>query len=680
MTKRMWACLCASALGLSLAAGSRRHYVVIINGRQAGEQSTEYGDDGLVKTHFTYKDNGRGPEVDEQFRLAPDGTFASYEVKGTSTFGSVVDEHFSATGGQAQWHSTSEQGSKALDGSAFYMPIYGSFEVASAGITALAGRPDGRLPLLPAGTLRQRKVDEVHVTGPGGTQQVQLLAITGQGFSPTFMWATTGAKPRFFAFVVPGYMLVAEDGWQGNGSLLSARQLMAESALLRDMAATLTHPLKGLTVIRNARVFDSEKAQLGVLSDVYVLRGRITALRPAGAPSEGVDTEIDAAGRVLLPGLFDMHAHKDRWDGGLHLAAGVTTTRDMGSDNPTLQKVLDDIEAGALLSPRIVPAGFLEGQSPHAAQMGFVIKDLAGAKQAVDWYSEHGYPQLKIYNSFPKEILRETVAYAHGRGMRVSGHIPVFLRAQDAVEQGYDEIQHINQVLLNFLVKPDTDTRTLDRFYLPAEKVADLDFDAKPVQDFIALLQAHHTVIDPTLATFDFLRQRDGQLAPAYAAVADHMPLDIQRGFRVAGMKIPDEATAKRYEASYQKMVEFTGRMYRAGIPLVAGTDALPGFTLQRELELYVQAGLTPGQALQVATLNGATYTRTLSDRGTVTPGKLADLVLVDGDPTKDIADIRRVALVLTQGKWISPPEVDEALGIKPFVDAVPAVKAASRP
>jgi imidazolonepropionase-like amidohydrolase len=169
-------------------------------------------------------------------------------------------------------------------------------------------------------------------------------------------------------------------------------------------------------------------------------------------------------------------------------------------------------------------------------------------------------------------------------------------------------------------------------------------------------------------------------VSQAYAAIADHMPIDFQRGLKVGSMNIPDDATAARYEKSYQKMIEFVGRMYRAGIPIVAGTDGLEGFTLQRELELYVQAGLTPAQALQVATLNGARYTRTLDQRGTIAPGKQADLILVDGDPTTNIADIRKVALVITQGKWMSPSEIYGALGIKPFVDRVPAVKATAKP
>jgi imidazolonepropionase-like amidohydrolase len=107
--------------------------------------------------------------------------------------------------------------------------------------------------------------------------------------------------------------------------------------------------------------------------------------------------------------------------------------------------------------------------------------------------------------------------------------------------------------------------------------------------------------------------------------------------------------------------------MYRAGVPIIAGTDDIPGFTLQRELELYVEAGLTPAQVLQIATYNGAKYSRTLDDRGVVSPGRRADLILVDGDPTKNISDIRKVALVIKGDVAYYPGEVFEALGVKPF-------------
>jgi imidazolonepropionase-like amidohydrolase len=115
--------------------------------------------------------------------------------------------------------------------------------------------------------------------------------------------------------------------------------------------------------------------------------------------------------------------------------------------------------------------------------------------------------------------------------------------------------------------------------------------------------------------------------------------------------------------------------LYRAGVPLVAGTDELAGFTLQAELEMLVKAGLTPAQALQVATRNGARYTRTSHERGSIAAGKLADLVLIDGDPTRTIGDVRKVAAVITRGYLIYPREIDTALGIQPFVAQQPELR-----
>jgi hypothetical protein len=655
------------------AATTTRYLIISENSKQIGEQVVERLDDGLTKVRFIYKDNGRGPELSEQFRIGADGTMTEYSVKGNSTFGAVVDERFSRKGDQAEWKSTSEQGKKTVSGPAAYLPLNSSFEVASAAITALAAAPGGKLALLPSGALSQTVLDTVDITSSSGQKQsVQLLAQTGIGLSPSFYWATTGAKPRLFGVIIPGFANALEEGWQNAAPELAARQKKAENKMLTDVAAKLQHPLSGLTVVRNARVFDSEKATVGQPSDIYVLRGRITAVLPAGSPVRDADNTIDAGGRIVLPGLFDLHGHVDRWSGALNMSAGVTSVRDMGNDNKQLQAMLDETAEGKLLAPQVVPAGFLEGESPFSANNGFVIKDLQGAKDAIDWYAERGYPQLKIYNSFPKAILKETIAYAHNRGMRVSGHIPAGLRAQDALDAGYDEIQHINQVLLNFLVKPDTETRNLNRFVLPAEKVADLDFNSKPVKDFVALLAKKQISIDPTMATFAFLKQRDGDINEPYAAVASHMPPDVARGFAVGTMKIEGDATLQRYEKSYAKMVEFVGIMYKAGVPIVAGTDDIPGFTLHSELALLVKAGLTPAQALQVATRNGARYTRTTNDRGSITAGKLADLVLVDGDPTKDIQDVRKVSAVITRGYVIYPQEIDAALGIAPFVKDAP--------
>lgn len=648
-------------------------YVVLFQDKVSGHQTVVRGSDGVTRVHYTYKDNGRGPELTEEFTLAPDGTYRTYRVRGTSTFGAPVDESFETAARRARWTSTSDSGSQAAAGPALYAPLNGTPEAISVSVAALAARPDGKLALIPSGTLTMRRLADTVVTRGGAKQPVRLVAITGPGYTPTFAWVTAGPRPRLFAFIYPGSIRIIRDGWQRNGAALEARQQRAENEALRGMERRLAHPVTGAAVIRNARVFDSERATLSPASDVYLYRGRISAVLPAGSGAQGVEQVFEAGGRVLLPGLFDMHTHLGPWDGGLHLAAGVLTVRDMGADNATLQHLMGREEAGDLLLPRVVPVGYIEGESPMSSRGGFVIKDLQGAKDAIDWYAAHGYRQIKIYNSFPKALVRETAAYAHGRGLRVGGHIPAFMRAQEAVEQGYDEIQHVNQVLLNFFVTPETDTRTLARFYLPAQKTADLDLDAPAVRAFIALLLKRHTVIDPTLAAFDFLRHREGVVSAQFAAVADHLPPDIQRGFRVALMNIPDDTTAARYERSYAKMIAFIGRLYRAGVPLVAGTDDVAGFTLQRELELYVQAGLTPAQSLQIATWNGAHYSGVLGDRGSIDPGKLADLVLIDGDPTADIAALRRVALVIKGTRAYYPSEIYQALGIKPFAEPVRA-------
>ena len=652
-----------------------RYDIYMDNGQRAGEQVVTLGDDGVTQVHCTYKNNGRGPDLTETYRVGADGTYADYAVKGASTFGALVDDRFERKDGKASWRSATEQGSVAVTGPALYVPLNSSFTFTSLAISALAGKSDASLPLLPSGALKMRKVEQMDVTAGGKTQSVQLMAMTGLGLSPSFAWATTGPKPRMFAFVIPGYFSVTEEGWHGAAEAMEKRQKAAESSMLVDVAARLQHPLKGLTVVRNARIFDSDTAKVGQPCDVYVLRGRITAVLPAGSPVRA-DQELDAAGRIMLPGLFDMHGHVNRWEGGLNLAAGVTSVRDMGNDNATLQQMMDENAAGTLLGPQVVPAGFLEGESKYSANNGFVIKDLAGAKNAIDWYAEHGYPQLKIYNSFPKAILKDTIAYAHARGMRVSGHIPVGLRAHEALDAGYDEINHINQVMLNFLATPQTETRSLERFVLPSEKTGTIDFNSDVVKNFIARLKMKGTVIDPTMATFAFLKQKDGDMNTPFAPIAEHMPPDVKRGFYLGTMKIDDAATLARYEKSYAKMVEFVGLLYRAGVPLVAGTDEMAGFTLQAELELLVKAGLTPAQALQVATRNGAMYTRTSAERGSVAVGKLADLVLVDGDPTKQIGDIRKVAAVITRGFLVYPHEVDKELGIVPFVQDAPVLRA----
>lgn len=662
------------------AVVGRRWVSIVDSGNKAGEVVETCRSARDCSIHYIFKDNGRGPEVKEDIRFAADGTFERYVAKGATTFGSVIDETFERRKGRAQWKSTTEQGQSEQSEGKLYLPLNGSPLIIEymAKLTT-----NGRtLEMLPNGSVTRRTLKVMSVGEGASRREIELVAFSGLGLTPDFAWFTRGPTPEFFAYVIPGYSVTLPAGLESSIPQLIEAQTAAEAELLAGFQQRLSTPLEGLSVIRNARIFDSENARMREgLHDVYVLRGRITSIQPAGAAGDAarVVRSLDAAGRVLLPGLIDMHGHVGRWEGGLNLATGVTSVRDLGNDNATVQQIIDETISGTVFGPHIVPAGFLEGESPYSARNGFVISTLEQAKRAVDWYAAHGYPQIKIYSSFPREHLRATVAYAHERGLRVSGHVPAFLRASDVVEAGFDELNHINQLMLNFLVDERTDTRTLQRFYLPAEKTAGLDFDGKAVREFIELLRSRGTVIDPTLTTFDFLRQRDGEMSVAYAAIADHLPATLQRGLMSGGMNIPNERLHALYNRSYARMIDFVGLMHRAGIPMVAGTDAIAGFTLQRELELYVQAGIPVPEVLRIATWNGAKYSRTLADRGSIEVGKLADLVLVEGDPTTDIRAIRNVALVVTQGRSIEPAAVFRELGIKPFVTSAPRWETAPR-
>jgi cytosine/adenosine deaminase-related metal-dependent hydrolase len=655
------------------ASDARRWIMTVDNGKPAGELVVRCDKRGDCQSRFIFKDNGRGPEITERYRIGTDGAFARYEAKGKTTFGSTVDERYEAKGRGGVWRSTTEQGGSDDAIGKLFLPLNGSMLVYEPMLRLTAGGQSR--DVLPVGTMQRRSLTRATVGQGAARREVELVAFTGLGMTPEFVWATTGDVPELFGLVVPGYLAALPEGYQDEEARLTDLQKAAEAELLGTMTARLAKPMPGLSVIRNARVFDAENARLhDGLRDVYIQRGRIVAVVSSDAPLGGFTPtrQLDAAGRVLLPGLFDMHGHVGRWGGGLNLAAGVTTTRDVGNDNATLQQIIDETADGRLFGPQIVAAGFLEGESPYSARNGFVVSDLEGAKRAVDWYAAHGYIQIKVYNSFPRQHLRDTVAYAHSRGLRVSGHVPAFLRAEEVVEAGFDEVNHINQVMLNFLVDDKTDTRTLQRFYLPAERTAGLDFDGPRVQGFIKLLKDRGTVIDPTLTTFDFLRQRDGQPSQAFAAIMPNMPASFQRSRMSGGMEIPNDRVQALYDKSYARMIEFVGRLHRAGVPIVAGTDEIEGFTLHRELELYTMAGMPAGEVLRIATWNGAKYSRTLADRGSIEVGKLADLVLVDGDPVKDITALKRIALVVTQGRSIDPSAVYGELGIKPFVAEVP--------
>jgi imidazolonepropionase-like amidohydrolase len=361
-----------------------------------------------------------------------------------------------------------------------------------------------------------------------------------------------------------------------------------------------------------------------------------------------------------------MHTHVTTNDGPLNVAAGVTTVRDLANDIDALARLRKAWDEGRAVGPRVIPAGFIDGPGPYQGPTKVLAATVDEGRAAIARYAELGYGQIKLYSSLRPELVAPLAAEAHRRGMRVSGHIPAFMTAEQAVRDGYDEIQHVNMLFLNFWADTVKDTRTPARFTAVAEQAAELDLDSPRVRAFLKLLKEHSTVVDPTVAIFEgMFTDRAGQLAAGFAPIAERLPASIRRGLLAGGLPVP-EGKDQRYRDSFRALLRMVKRLDDEGITIVAGTDGLAGFTLHRELELYVEAGLPAGHVLQIATLGAARVMKREAELGSIAVGKRADLLLVEGDPVQLISDIRRTALVVKDGVIYSPAVLYQSLGVRP--------------
>jgi imidazolonepropionase-like amidohydrolase len=420
-------------------------------------------------------------------------------------------------------------------------------------------------------------------------------------------------------------------------------------------------------MFRNVRIFNGTDPALSEPADVSVTGNLITQIcptvvNPAPQPSQQV---LDGTGKTLIPGLWDMHAHVTDNDGLLNLAAGVTTVRDLANDTESLlarrQRIIDGMEIGT----RIVLAGIIDGPGPFQGPTKTLVSNEAEARAAVDNYKKLGYVQIKIYSSVKPELVPFIIDEAHKNGLRVSGHIPAEMTAAQCVELGYDEIQHINFLILNFFPEVKN-TNTTPRLTEPALRGAGLDLTSPQVQTFIKLLQDHHTKLDLTLSIFeDMYLSRAGQIPRGFQPIANRLPAQVRRGLLSQGLT-PPEGKDETYRKSFAKMMDFTGLLYRSGIPIEAGTDSMAGFALHHELELEVEAGIPASVVLQNATLGAARIMSMDKDLGSITPGKLADVVLVDGNPAANISDIRKTVVVVKDGVLYQPKELYTELGVTP--------------
>jgi imidazolonepropionase-like amidohydrolase len=611
---------------------------------------------------YEFNDRGRGPKTHTRIRF--DGRIpVSVAISGNDYLKQPVDEHYELADHHARWWSGAEKGEAAVDAPAVYVSLDGPPIEIGLLARALLASPTGKLRLLPAGEARLERVATVTVEA-GATRAVSLYFVHGLGLYPASVWLDADGEYFASLYVRSGTI---REGWEKVAPRLLAIEQAEETRRARAVAEAAARRPSGGVAIVGVSLFDSVAARLLPKQTVVIAGQRIVAVGADGTvPIPASAERIDGAGKTLLPGLWDMHVHVDAQAGVTHVAAGVTTVRDLGNDIDDLAKTKRLFDEGTVVGPRLLRGGMIDGRGPFAGRTKVFADTTDEARAGVERYAKLGYEQIKIYSSLKPELVPIITAEAHRRGLRVSGHVPAFMTARDAVAAGYDEIQHANFLVLNFFFDQVKDTRGPVRFTAVAENAATLDLGSARVREFVAFLKAKDIVIDPTLTVFEeIFTARRGAVSPSYVAVASRLPTNTQRELRTGRLPVPD-GHDQRYRDSFATLLKLVKALYDAGVRIVAGTDTRPGFGLHRELELYVQAGIPAPKVLQLATLGAARVMKRDGELGSISAGKLADLVLVDGDPTARIGDIRKAELVIKDGTLYSTAKLYQAINVRP--------------
>ncbi len=639
-------------------------WMFLTNKMPSGQDAVWTTPDGEIHEFFQFNDRGRGPKTYSTYRLDGHGIVTWEETHGNDYMKNAVNETFTLKDGVATWKNQAEDGHQSNAAGRFFVAVDAGPANSYQLVQALL-KNGGKLPLLPGGEASIKKLQTVPVEANGKKVNATLYAIEGLTFTPVYLWLDD--QHNAFA-AVEGWSGLMRQGFESSQAALVKVQDEVENARASQLAKQLIHHPSGDIVITNVALFDSIDAKVLPKQRVTVHGERIAAVEAEhGQPTPAGAQVIDGSGKMLLPGLWDMHQHLSPDNAFLDIAAGITTIRDMGNSIEDLGKLKKHIEQGEQVGPRIILAGLIDGPGPFQGPINVLAATPEEARKDVDRYADLGYVQIKIYSSVKPELVPVIIEEAHKRGLRVSGHVPAGMIASQFVEDGADEIQHMNFVFLNFMgdVK---ETRTPARFIEPGKRAAGIDLNSAQVNQFIDLLKQHHTVIDPTMTVWEATyTDRPGQPSHEDAYMFERLPLQAQRNSKLAGeaLPMPDATTAQLYKASYENMVRMVKKLYDNNITVVAGTDLGSGYALHRELEIYNQAGIPAPEVLRMTTYTAAKIMKKDGELGSIAPGKLADLILVNGDPSTNISDIRKIETVIKGGAVMYPSELYPAMGIK---------------
>ena len=647
------------ATGPDASTSFRLHKILQAIGREA-DTFVALPDGGVeAKATFAFRDRGSTVPLAAALELAPDGSVRRYAIWGDTSRISEVDERIElrSDGAYDVLHAGKRERVVAPAGAVIasgYAPMLIQDLVLRTWLAR--GRPK-TLPLVTGGELAITPRGTETYDGPAGKLTLEHIAIGGLVWGIEDAWlddkhALAAVLTRDAEF---DHFEAARSEFTGILTQLAKAAGSDGVARLAEAARSVERDAHGPIALVGATLIDGAGTP-AITDAVVVLDGdKIVAAGPrakVAIPSNA--TSIDLAGKFLVPGLWDMHAHVEQVEqNAAYLAAGVTTVRDMGNVLEFITGIRDAIEAGTGLGPRILVNGLVDGEGPLA--LGTIrIRTRADIPKVVDRLKAAGCQEVKIYSSIAPELVPAIAAYAHAHGMRVVGHVPEGMTSQQAIDAGYDAISHINY-LFDFDKVPDGLSRA--QWF---EHRAAIDLTKPAFTHELASLVAHHVVIDDTIALYE-------QGMSTADAVGKREPGLATLPRELAGLFAP---LPPKYEAAadhaFAKMIEMLRVLHEHHVPIVAGTDVtVPGHSLHREIELYVQAGFTPLEALQAATIVPARYMHRDKELGTIEAGKRADLVVLGADPLADIHNIRTTELVIVRGKIFDSRALWQLAGFK---------------
>jgi len=623
------------------------HYVVVSTAGKHGDEYIWKTADGRIAMRESILLRGLIFETDETMKMGADGMPTDIVIRGVTPSGDSA-ETFSIAGGKASWVSPVDKGDSAYGAPAYYLAQGGPFISGAPQIDAQLAAGANGMALLPSGKATIEKVTSVAVDGPQGKKTVDLVLLRGIGQTPGTVWVDQG---KFFGSV--GGLALLPAGYEGNLDKLQAAQDAAIASLAPATAKKfLTADAKRPVLFRNVKIYDADKQRFLTGQNVVTSGGKITMVGtmlpklPAGA------RVIDGAGKTLVPGLWDSHMHVgDDFQTVSELALGVTNCRNPGGPIELEVSQRERRNKVTLLAPECWDSVIVDQKGPLVAQGSLAVSSLDETLAAVRKIKANGLTAVKFYTSMNPAWIPPGAKLAHELGLHVHGHIPAGMRTLDAINAGYDEITHIYFATMQAMPQEVVDkSNTTMRMLGPGKYFKDVDLDAEPTKTVIRTMAEKKIVLDPTLVVVEgVLLANAGTVTPAYVPYVGTLPAATERGFKSGPIPYLPGMTRDDAAKSVHHMQEYVAKLFRAGVPIVAGTDG-SGMEIVRELELYVGGGLTPAEALATATIIPARNVKADKRTGSIAVGKEADLVLVDGDPETNIGDLRHVDQVMSDG------------------------------